>query len=286
MSIRRCQARCLSHQCCLKHGTVFASPCTEQGDNVYLIADNLHGLNPAVASAIQSLDPAPIHELVKQCERSGAEFIDINPGYLPRHSEDRMEFLVEVVQQTTSAGLVLDSANPRLLARALSVCRSKPILNALSLERRKLDEILPMAVEHGTRLVILLMDERSFVPPTVEEKLALALELRERALSAGMSGEDLIFDPVLPNLTWDGAYSHVAEDIKTVRLLGSGAIFQEPTLTMSGLSNLRSGTRDRFPSSVELTCLSLLAGAGLSYALANALDPGVIQTVRSIRPLL
>jgi cobalamin-dependent methionine synthase I len=166
------------------------------------------------------------------------------------------------------------------------VCRSKPILNALSLERDKLDEILPLAVEHHTRLVILLMDERSFVPATVEEKLALALELRERALSAGMAGEDLIYDPVLPNLTWDDAYNRVSEDIKTVRLIASGAIFQEETQTMSGLSNLRSGARDRFSSAVELTCLSLLAGAGLSFALANVLDAGVVETARSIRRLL
>ncbi len=166
------------------------------------------------------------------------------------------------------------------------MCRSKPILNALSLEPRKLQEILPLAVEHGTKLVILLMDERSFTPPTVEEKLALAIDLRERALSAGMSGEDLIFDPVLPNLSWDDAYNRVAEDIKTVRLLASGAIFQEPTPTMSGLSNLRSGARDRFPSSIELTCLGLLAGAGLSYALANVLDAEVLDTVRSIKRLL
>jgi hypothetical protein len=120
----------------------------------------------------------------------------------------------------------------------------------------------------------------------VEEKLALALELRERALSAGMAGEDLIYDPVLPNLTWDDAYNRVSEDIKTVRLIASGAIFQEETQTMSGLSNLRSGARDRFSSAVELTCLSLLAGAGLSFALANVLDAGVVETARSIRRLL
>jgi len=252
---------------------------------LYLIADNLHALNPVVASAMQRLDPKPIQELVRQCENAGAELIDINPGYLSRQKEDRMEFLVEVVQETTSAGLVLDSPNPRLLARGLSACRSKPTLSALSLERSKLDEILPLAVEYHTRLVILLMDERSFVPMTVEEKLALALELRERALSAGMAGEDLIYDPVLPNLTWDDAYTRVAEDIKTVRLLASGAVFQEETQTMSGLSNLRSGARERFRPEVELTCLSLLAGAGLSHALVNVVDAGVIATVRGIREL-
>ncbi|MDQ7785333.1 MAG: dihydropteroate synthase [Desulfomonilaceae bacterium] len=250
---------------------------------MHLIADNLHGLNPEAASAMKSMDPEPIRELVGRCEKAGAEFIDVNPGYLSRRNEDRMEFLVEVVQETTSAGLVLDSPNPRLLARGLAACRSTPILNGLSLEPRKLEEILPLAVEHGTPLVILLMDEVSFVPPSVEEKLALALDLRERALAAGMSAEDLIFDPVLPNLSWDDAYARVAQDIQTVRLLSSGAVFQEPTRTMAGLSNLRSGGRDRYPSRVEQVCLSMLAGAGLTYALANVLDVAVGETVRTIK---
>jgi 5-methyltetrahydrofolate corrinoid/iron sulfur protein methyltransferase len=253
---------------------------------VYLVADNLHGLNPAVASAMQRLDPDPIRDVVQRCEHSGAQLIDINPGYLSRRNEDRMEFLVEVVQDSTSMGLILDSPNPRVLARGLAACRNKPILNALSLEQRKLDEILPLATEHGTDLVILLMDERSFTPPTLEEKLALALELHARVLSAGKANEDLIFDPVLPNLSWDDAFSRVAEDVKTVRLLTSGAIFQEPVRTMSGLSNLRSGEQDRYPASIELTCLSLLAGAGLTYALANVLNPKIIETAASIRRMI
>ena len=250
---------------------------------MYLVADNLHGLNPEVASAMRQLNPEPIRELVRRCEKSGAQLIDINPGYLSRRNEDRMEFLVEVVQDTTDLGLVLDSPNSRVLARGLAACRAKPILNALSLEQQKIDEILPLAVTHGTELVILLMDERSFTPPTLEEKLALALELRERAVSGGIPHEHLIFDPVLPNLSWDDAYSRIAEDVKTVRLLSSGAIFQEPARTMSGLSNLLSGERGRFPDSVEYTCLSLLAGAGLCFALANALNPGIIDTISLVQ---
>ena len=242
-----------------------------------LAADNIHGLNRNVAEAMRTLNPAPIQELARECEKRGATLIDINPGYLSRRNEDRMEFLVEAVQEVTSARLVLDSPKARILERGLHVCRQSPVLNALSLEHEKLNEILPLAAHHGTGLVLLLMDENSITPRTVEEKIALALELRERALGAGVKEENLIFDPVLPNLSWDEAFYRISECVKTVRLMASGAIFQEPVQTMVGLSNLRSGHLSQYPALIEQTALAALAGAGLSICLANALNSDLMD---------
>jgi 5-methyltetrahydrofolate corrinoid/iron sulfur protein methyltransferase len=249
---------------------------------VIIAADNINGLNPVIAQAMDKLDPKPIEELVKQCEQAGSQLIDINPGHLSRRKEDRMKFLVETVQQITSKSLLLDSPNPRLVEIGLSACTKPPILNALSLEETKLAEILPMAAEHNTDVVALLMDARSFTPPSADEKLALAIELRERAIEAGLPSEKLIYDPVMPNLSWDDAYARIGEAIKTVRFLSSGAIFQEPARTMAGLSNLRSGLRGRYPSSIDETCLCMLAGAGLEYILADVLSSDFQTTAERI----
>jgi cobalamin-dependent methionine synthase I len=242
-----------------------------------LAADNIQGLNRKVAEAMRTLNPAPIREIARACERSGATLIDINPGYLSSRNEDRMEFLVEAVQEASSARLILDSPKARILERGLRVCTQSPVLNALSLEDEKLNEILPLAANYGTGLVVLLMDEKSIPPRTLEEKIALALELSELALAAGVKQENLIFDPVLPNLSWDEAFSGIAECIRSVRLMASGAIFQEPVQTMVGLSNLRSGHWSRYPAIIEQTALAALAGAGLSICLANALNPDLMR---------
>ncbi len=254
--------------------------------HVKLVADNIHGLNPIVADAMERLDPAPIRSLVAQCERVGADFIDVNPGYLSRRKLDRMAFLTETVEEATTAGLILDSPNPVILKAGLDACTRIPILNALSMEETKIREILPLAKEHGTRLVLLLMDDRSFTPPTVEEKLALAIELQDAAVKGGINPHDLIFDPVLPSLSWDDAYARVAADLKTIRLIATGAIFQEPADTMIGLSNLRSGMRRNVPFALEETCLNLLAGAGVRYLLADVLQPGFTEAFESVLRLV
>jgi 5-methyltetrahydrofolate corrinoid/iron sulfur protein methyltransferase len=248
-------------------------------------ADNLHVLNPLVAKALQSLDSYPLQELARRVEQAGAQFIDINPGYLaPRHL-DRMAFMVEAVQEVTGLRLILDSPNARALARGLEVCQKPPILNACTLEDEKLREILPLAATHQTDLVLLLLDARSFPAVSLEGKVTLAVELREQALAAGLKEEQLIFDPVLPNLSWPDAWEQTRAVVKTVRLLAGGEILQTPARTMVGLSNLRSGLRHTYPVRVEEAALGVLAGAGLQIALVDVLQPGLLETVRVINQM-
>ncbi len=251
-----------------------------------IAADNLHALNPVVAKALQGLNAHPLQELARRVEQAGAHRIDINPGYLaPRHL-DRMAFMVEVVQECTDLGLILDSPNARALARGLEVCRKPPILNACTLEDDKLREILPLAAAHQTDLVLLLLDAHSFPAASLEGKITLALELREHALAAGLKDEQLIYDPVLPNLTWPDAWEQVAAVVRTVRLLAGGEVLQKPARTMAGLSNLRSGLRHTYPVRVEEAALGVLAGAGLQIALIDVLQPGLMETVRVINQMV
>ncbi len=250
-----------------------------------VVADNLNVVNPVVAAALKNLEAAPLQELARRLEGAGAKLLDINPGYLsPRH-EDRMAFMVEAVQQVSRLRLMLDSPNPRLLAKGLTVCEQPPVLDALTLEEEKLREILPLAVAHDTDLVLLLLDERSFPPPSLEGKVGLAMQLREAALAAGVKEERLIFDPVLPNLSWPDAWAQVGEIVKLVRLLADGALFQESARTMAGLSNLRSGLRQTYPGKIDEDVLYLLAGAGLGLVLADVLNPEVMEAVRFINQI-
>jgi len=251
-----------------------------------IAADNLNILNPPVARALDALDPRPLQELARRCEQAGAGLIDINPGFLPPRRHDRMAFMVEAVQQVTGLRLILDSPSAPVLARGLAVVVQPPILNACTLEAEKLRDILPLAARHKADLVLLLLDAHSRPGAFLEGKLTLALELRQYALAAGLTDDQLIFDPVLPNLTWPDAWAQVGEVVKAVRLLHGGGLWGEPARTMAGLSNLRSGLRHTYPLRVEEAALSLLAGAGLRLALVDVLQPGLMETVRVINQLV
>jgi 5-methyltetrahydrofolate corrinoid/iron sulfur protein methyltransferase len=248
-----------------------------------IAADNLHVLNPVVAQALDGLDPEPLQELARRLEQAGANLIDINPGFLPPRRHDRMAFMVEAVQQVTNIRLILDSPDARVLARGLAAANKPPILNACTLEEEKLREILPLAAAHGADLVLLLLNARSFPAASLEGKITLALELRQHALAAGLTDAQLIYDPVLPNLTWPDAWAQMGAVVKTVRLLHGGELWGEAARTMAGLSNLRSGLRHTYPVRLEEAALALLAGAGLDLALVDVLQPGLMETARIIK---
>jgi cobalamin-dependent methionine synthase I len=250
-----------------------------------LAADNLTAANREVAAALARLDPKPLQDLARRCEAAGAHLLDLNPGYLSKTRQDRMAFMVDAVQAVASLPLILDSPSAGVLARGLTACRAKPVLSALTLEEKKLAEILPLAAAHGTDLVVLLLDERSYPPPTAEGKIALAVEIRERALAAGLKDEQLIFDPVVPNLSWPDAWRQTGEVVKTVRWLAGGQVFGEPARTMAGVSNLLSGLRRQYPPRLEVQLLAMLAGAGLDIALADALRPEITEALRFIRQM-
>jgi 5-methyltetrahydrofolate corrinoid/iron sulfur protein methyltransferase len=251
-----------------------------------IAADNLQPLQPAVAQALSTLNPQPLQELARRAEQAGAQLLDINPGFLsPRH-HDRMAFMVEAVQQVTRLRLILDSPNAGVLARGLDVCDETPILNACTLEVDKLRDILPLAAAHQTDLVLLLLDAHSRPAASLEGEITLALELRRQALAAGLEEARLIFDPVMPNLSWPDAWQQVGEVVKTVRLLHGGEVWQMPARTMVGLSNLRSGLRHTYLLRVEEAVLGVLAGAGLTMALADVLQPGLMEAVRLINQVV
>lgn len=251
-----------------------------------VIADNLNAMNPLVAEALKTLDPRPIQELALRCSQAKADFIDINPGYLSKNQEDRIIFLVEAVRAVSPLGLVLDSPNARVLAKGLEACQGRAILNALTLEEKKQKEILPLAVQYQTPLILMLLDERSRPPATLEEKIALAIELRERAISAGLAEELVLFDPLLPPLSWPEAPEQIKAAILIVRHLSSGALFNREVQTLVGLSNLGSGKRNEDSLAKKRMTLSLLAGAGLSHVLADVLQPGWRNLVDQIHQMI
>ncbi len=251
-----------------------------------LAADNLNALNPKVAEAMRRLDPGPVRELAGRLDKAGADWIDVNPGYLSAKKQDRVEFLVEAVQEVSSRRLILDSPNPKIIERGLSVCRQTPVISAVTLEPAKLAEILPLAAESGSDLVLLLLDERSLCPPEPDEKIAVAISLYGLASSAGVPLERMIFDPVLPNVAWPDFHAHLKGAVLAVRALSSGEILGGPARTMAGISNLLSARRREYPASLESNCLSTLAGAGLEVALINALSPGLMDSYNFLKRTL
>jgi len=247
-----------------------------------IIADNLRITRKAIEIAVAEKNPWPLQAMAEQCERAGADGIDINSGPLYREPESRMTFMVEAVQGVTPLPLILDTSNPKALKAGLLACQTPATLNGLSLEPSKLEHILPLATAHQADLICYLLYPNGHVPPDSAERLNVAVMLYQKCLDAGVEPDRVIIDPVVVPLFWQDGLFQAREVLTVIRTLPELLGF--PVRTIAGLSNLTAGARDPVKKRLaEQTYLPMLAASGLSMILMNVLHAESVRVARTCR---
>lgn len=250
-----------------------------------IIADNLHVVNPVVATAMANFDPGPVRNLVLQCRDAGAQAIDINSGPLSKSPEKYFAFLVETVQDTVALPLMLDTTNAIALKAGLETCRNRPIINGFSLEPAKIEQILPLAADHDADIIGYLLGPDSQVPAEADEMMAIAVELFDVFSQSGLPRERLIIDPVIAPVSWDNGIRHNQAVLSLLKSLPD--LLGGPVRTIAGVSNLASGPMPiRRKIELEKAYLPMLAAAGLEMALLNVFHDATVQTARVCDALL
>ncbi len=250
-----------------------------------IVADNLTITNAIIADAVQRMDPTPIQNLVRRCQKAGAGMIDINSGPLSRKPEELMTFLVDSVRKVSNLPLLLDSSNAVALEAGLQACRGRAIINGFSLEPDKLALILPLARKFETGIIGYLLYPDSNVPTDGAERLTVALELYSRFSEAGLAPEQLIIDPVIPPLLWQNGHTQAMEVVNVIRTLPDLLGFKVQTI--AGISNLTTGPGNQAQKPVfEQVYTAMLAEAGLTMALVNVFHTGTMAAIRACNTLI
>ena len=250
-----------------------------------IIADNLQIMNLQFADALARRDPAPIRDIIRNCLNNGADAIDLNPGPLKREAEDRMQFLVETVQEYCDLPLLIDTADPSAMEAGLQSVRNPAIINGISIEPAKLERMLPLANTYDADLIGYLLRDDGQVPPDATGRLAVATELYQIITSAGIDEERLIIDPIIVPITWDNGPYQCREVLEVIRQLPDLLGF--PIRTVAGLSNLTSGSPSLKKKEIlESAYLAMLAEAGLDMVLANMRHIRTLKSARASRLLL
>jgi 5-methyltetrahydrofolate corrinoid/iron sulfur protein methyltransferase len=247
-----------------------------------IAADNLRITQPAIARAVDRSDPAPIRQMALSCRDAGAQAIDINSGPLSRDPAARMTFLVRTVQEAVDLPLILDTTNPDAMAAGLAACKQRALINGVSLEKRRLERILPLARQYDADVIGYLLRPDGHVPPDAAGRMEAAVALFNACERAGIAPERLIVDPVVAPLVWqDGNRQNMAV-LEVIRTLPDLLGF--PVRAIAGLSNLTAGApnaaaRRRYQSAF----LPMLAAAGLDMILMNVLDSSIMQVAKDCR---
>jgi 5-methyltetrahydrofolate--homocysteine methyltransferase len=157
------------------------------------------------------------------------------------------------------------------MARALTYCQGKSILNSINLEdgRSRFDKVVPLARRFGAALVVGTIDEKGMAV-TVERKVEVARRsFQILTEEMGVAPEDIWWDAlVFPCGTGDATYlGSAAQTIEGVRALKE--LFPE-TQTILGVSNVSFGLPEAGREVLNSVFLYHCTKAGLDAAIVNA----------------
>ncbi len=198
---------------------------------------------------------------------AGATMLDINAGVVynsnPNPNETEPPLMQEVirrVQALVDVPLCIDSSVPEALEAGLEVCHGRPLLNSVTGEEEKLEQILPMVKKYNVPVVAISNDDTG-ISEDPEVRFAVAKKIVERAADYGIPAHDIVVDPlVMPIGAMATAGLQVFELVRRLRNeLGVN--------TTCGASNISFGLPNRH--GVNAAFLPMAIASGMTSAIMN-----------------
>ncbi len=247
---------------------------------MYIIGENIHIVSPKVKEAIANRDGAFFVDLARKQVQAGAHSLDLNIGPQKKAGIEVMSWLVDVVHEAVGQDITLsfDTTNLSAIKAGLAkVPRGKAIVNSTSAEAERLENVPPVAVEFGAKLIGLTMAKEG-IPVSAEARVSLALEkLVPRCEEVGLPLEHLIIDPLV--LTVKGCQEYVPQFVEAVRILKQSGL---PLLTNAGLSNVSNQVPNELRALINRTYAVMLMAVGLDMAIADPLDEDLKEFIRVV----
>jgi 5-methyltetrahydrofolate--homocysteine methyltransferase len=214
-------------------------------------------------------------DAVAQTE-AGADILDVNAGIPLVDEAELLQKMLRTVQANSDLPICIDSSVIEALEAGLSVYEGKALVNSVTGEDDRLEEILPIVARHGAAVIGLANDETG-IPETPQQRLEIATKIVSAAGDHGIPPEDVIIDPLA--MTVGAATDAVTITLQTIRL-----IRDELGVNMSlGASNVSFGLPDRH--ALNAAFLPIAMEAGLTSAIMST-APVVVESVRAADLLL
>jgi 5-methyltetrahydrofolate--homocysteine methyltransferase len=206
----------------------------------------------------------------------GADMLDVNAGIPLVDEAELLQKMLRAVQDASDLPICIDSSVIEALEAGLSVYEGKALVNSVTGEDDRLEEILPLVAEHGAAVIGLANDETG-IPETPRQRLEIATKIVKVAGDYGIKPEDVIIDPLA--MTVGAATDAVTITLETIRLIRA-----ELGVNMSlGASNVSFGLPQRH--ALNAAFLPMAMEAGLTSAIMST-APVVVDGVRAADLLL
>jgi 5-methyltetrahydrofolate--homocysteine methyltransferase len=202
--------------------------------------------------------------------QAGADVLDINAGIPLVDEPELLKSMLRTAQDAVDVPICIDSSVIEALEAGLSVYQGRALVNSVTAEDERLEEILPLVARYGAAVIGLANDETG-IPETPQKRLECAQKIISAAGDYGIAPEDVIIDPLA--MTVGADTEAVTTTLATIRL-----IRDELGVNMClGASNVSFGLPERHVLNAGF--LPMAMAAGLTSAIMSTAE----VCVRSVR---
>lgn len=200
----------------------------------------------------------------------GAHALDVCTAFVGRNeARDMSEVLSRFATQVT-APVMIDSTQFEVLEAALKLLGGRSIINSINLEdgEPKFNQVASLAVEHGTALVALTIDEQGMAKKTAD-KLRIAKRIHDLAKAHGIPSEAILYDPLTFTIASGDEESRRAgiETLEAIKLIKAEV---PRSRTILGVSNISFGLKPYPRQILNSVFLAEAQKAGLDAAIINS----------------
>lgn len=201
-----------------------------------------------------------VREMAVSQEENGAQILDVNMGMNGIDEKEMMLNAIYEVTTTVDCPLCIDTSYVDVMEAALRIYPGRALINSISLEKEKIEKLLPIAKKYGAMFILLPLSDEG-LPKDSKEKHEILVKIMEEALRIGMDKEDIIVDGLVATV---GANPKAAlECYETFSYCKN----ELELPTVCGLSNISFGLPER--AYVNTAFLTMAIANGLTMAIAN-----------------
>jgi 5-methyltetrahydrofolate--homocysteine methyltransferase len=229
-----------------------------------------------LAEELRNGDLSTVAVDVRAQVEAGADMLDINAGIPLVDEAELLATMLQAVQAEADIPICIDSSVIEALEAGLSVYEGKALVNSVTGEDERMEEIFPLVAKHGAAVIGLANDETG-IPETPQQRLEIATKIVKVAGEHGIPPEDVIIDPLA--MTVGADTEAVTTTLETIRL-----IRDELGVNMClGASNVSFGLPERFV--LNAAFLPMAMAAGLTSAIMSTAEV-CVSSVRAADLLL
>ena len=243
-----------------------------------IVGELINASRKKIRNEIKEKNYDAIVQVAKDQHEHGADFIDVNAGIFVGQEEDYVKWLIQTVQENLDAPCCIDTPDPKVIEEAVKVHKGTPMLNSISLEKDRYENMLPVVKGKDMKVIALCMSDEG-MPYTKDDRLKIANKLINNLVQNNVPLENIYVDPLVQPIGSGDNFGK--EFIDTIEAIHAE---YEGINTICGLSNISYGIPKR--KFVNQTFMVMAITKGLNAAIMNPLDKRMMASVIATETLL